>query len=102
MSKVNAKNKVTAEDLAKRGNGGKEQVVLDLAEHEKVQVAILLEKVNILRAQLDQVSQALSELIRSIVGIRGLDTDKFGVNLAAGKILPVEPVKSDKVESPNS
>ena len=63
----------------------------DLTEGEKVQVAVMLEKMNLLQGQLTQVQKAASDLISAIVKLRGLDPANYGINLAAGKILPVAP-----------
>lgn len=92
MAKVNAHEKIDIEALAKR-NGGKEQVSDVLTEGEKVQVAVMLEKLNTLQAQLNQIRSATSDLITCIVMARGYDPQKYGVNLAAGRILPVDEPK---------
>jgi hypothetical protein len=93
MTKVNAKDKTKLQDLAKLRDNGGGQADYPLTDGEKVQMAIMLEKVNGLQAQLNQASQATADLISSIVKARGLDPKKFGVNLAAGKILPTDEVK---------
>lgn len=91
MEKLNAIEKIVkVKDLSRRGNGENELQDYPLTEHEITQVAIMLEKVNTLTAQLDQVNKAFSALIESIVTARKLDTRKFGVNLAAGKILSLK------------
>ena len=90
MAKVNAGHKVGIEQLARRDNGAKERVSDVLTEGEKVQVAVMMEKLNLLQTQLDQIKQATAALITSIVVVRGLDPQKYGVNLAAGRVLPVE------------
>ena len=64
---------------------------LELTEIEKVQVEIIVKKLNELQAKTVLVQQILSGSIKKIVELRGLDTTRFGVNLAAGRILPVEP-----------
>ena len=92
-SKVNAMNKVDIGALAQRGNGSKEGVSDVLTEGEKVQVAIMMERLNLLQAQLQQIRQATAELITTIVKARGLDPKYYGVNLAAGRILATEPEK---------
>lgn len=91
MGKANARNRLLKlEALAKRGGDGKEPVNDALTEGEKVQVGVMLERLNTLQAQLDQVRRATADLISSIVVARGLDPQKFGVNLAVGRILPVD------------
>jgi len=99
-SKVNAMQKVDIGTLARRGNGAKEQMSDVLTEGEKVQVSIMMERLNLLQAQLEQVKMATAELITSIVTARGLDPHKYGVNLAAGRILPVEPPQPQPAEGP--
>ena len=91
-SGVNANRKVTIEELARRGNGSKGQVSDVLTEGEKVQMAVMLEKLNLLQAQLSQIQMGTSDLINTIVTSRGLDPQKYGVNLAAGRILPIDTV----------
>ena len=89
-SKVNAMTqKVDIGALARRKDGNKGQMTEVLTEGEKVQVAIMMERLNLLQTQLDQIKGATAELITSIVIARGLDPVKYGVNLAAGKVLPV-------------
>lgn len=91
MAKLNTeKGKVGIEALARRKDGGKEQMSDVLTEGEKVQMAVMVERLNNLQAQLDQIRRATADLITSIVTARGLDPQKYGVNLAAGRILPVE------------
>jgi len=85
--------KVDVGELARRGNGSKGQVSDVLTEGEKVQMAVMLEKLNLLQAQLDQIRMGTSDLINTIVTGHGLDPQKYGVNLAAGRILPIEPIK---------
>ena len=89
MEKVNAGHKVGIEELARRGDGKKEQMSDVLTEGEKVQVAVMMERLNLLQTQLDQIKRATADLITSIVTARGLDPQKYGVNLAAGRVLPV-------------
>jgi len=92
--KVNAKSaKVRVEELAQHGDGKKELLPDILTEGEKVQVAIMFERLNALQAQLGQVRNACSELITTIVVARGFDPKKYGVNLAAGRVLPVDVPK---------
>ena len=117
MAKVNAeKGKVKIEDLvslpltraerrritrAERKDGKHllaSPLTEVLSEAEKVQLVVLIEKVNTLQAQLQQVQLGLSGLIGSIVGQRGLDPKKFGVNLAAGKILPIDAPSNEGVK----
>lgn len=97
MKRVNAiGEKLQIKDLADRGKDGdkgKADITL-LTEAEKTQVAVLVERVSALQVQFNQVNSALSELIRSIVVMRGLDSAEFGVNLAAGRVLPIDkPIK---------
>lgn len=69
---------------------------LELTEAEKITFGLLLERAQQLQAQSQQVNIAISGQVTQIVRSRGLDPAKFGVNLAAGKILPLEvpPVKA--------
>ena len=91
MEKLNAKEgKVDIEALARRGDGKKEPMSDVLTEGEKVQVAVMIERLNNLQVQLDQMKRATADLITSIVTLRVRDPKAYGVNLAAGKILPVE------------
>lgn len=97
----NAKgSKLDIRALATRKNGDREQVSDTLTAGEKVQVAVMVEKLNGLQTQLAQIQGATSELITTIVVSRGLDPKKYGVNLAAGKILPVGPVAPVAPEVP--
>ena len=98
MDKLNAKEgKVDIGALVRRGDGRGEQVSDVLTEGEKVQVAVMVERLNNLQAQLDQMKRATADLITSIVSARGLDPQKYGVNLAVGKVLPIEqPVSEGK------
>ena len=99
MEKINThRQKVRLEDLANaRKDGSKEAMSDVLTEAEKVQVAVLIEKAQTLQAQFNQVNQGLSGLITSIVTARGLDPKEFGVNLAAGRILPIDsPIPVNK------
>lgn len=89
-NKLNAKeSKVSIDDLKKRKDGDKEQLPLTMSEGEKVQLAVLLEKISLTQEQLRQYQIAASELVATIVKSRGLDPKEYGVNLAAGQILPV-------------
>ena len=91
MDKLNAKeSKVDIGALSRRGDGSKEQMTDVLTEGEKVQMAVMIERLNNLQAQLDQIRRATADLITSIVTVRGLDPQKYGVNLAAGRVLPTE------------
>lgn len=94
------KQKVKVEQIMPQGGNGRKEIAdpFLLTEGEKIQLIVIIEKVNTLKAQLDQVSKGLSDLITSIVVIRGLNPEKFGVNLAAGRILPVD-VPVNAVES---
>ena len=91
-SGLNANRKIGIEDLARRGNGNKESISDALTEGEKVQMAVMLERLHTIQAQLDQIRMGTSDLINSIVTSRGLDPQKYGVNLAAGRILPIDTV----------
>ena len=111
MAKVNAtEGKVKIEGLAplnraerrrtaRADKGDGQHPDYPLTEAEKIQVAVLIEKMNTLQAQIQQVQVGLSGLITSIVELRGLDPKKFGVNLAAGKILPVDAPAGSEVET---
>lgn len=98
MAKDNSRairaTKVDVGVLGRRKDGSKEAVSDVLTEGEKVQMAVMLERLNLLQAQLDQIRRATSDLINTIVTSRGLDTQKYGVNLAVGRILPIDPVKA--------
>lgn len=88
---LNAKeSKVNIEELNRRKNGDKEQLSPILTDGEKVQMSVMLEKLNLLQAQLRQVQIATSELVTTIVKSRGLNPKEYGVNLAAGKVVPIE------------
>lgn len=63
---------------------------VDLTDAEKVTFGILFERSNTLQQQVQQCQMALSANIRQAVELRGLDPQKFGVNLGVGKILPVD------------
>ena len=72
------------------------QTKMELTEVEKATLAIVIERVNQLQAELQKAQMALSGLITQAVQGRGLDTLKFGVNLAAGRVLPVDtPPRGD-------
>lgn len=89
--------KVTVDEVFGRKDGDKEAAMDKLAtltEAEKIQVAVLIEKSGTLQAQFKSVSEALSSLINSIVVMRGFDPKKYGVNLAAGKVLLMEETKT--------
>lgn len=91
MEKLNTReSKVDIEALVKRGDGQKKPMSDVLTDGEKVQMAVMLERLNNLQSQLDQIRRATGDLITSIVVARGLDPKLYGVNLAAGRILPVE------------
>ena len=86
--KVNA-----VEDLGKPNRAERRRVAkagVELTDAEKVTFAILIEKVNLLQRQTQECQMALSTNIGQAVEARGLDPQKFGINLAAGKILPIE------------
>ena len=61
-----------------------------LTQGEKVQLAIMFEKLNMLETQVQQVRAGVGELITSMVTHRGLDPIAYGVNLAEGMIKPIE------------
>ena len=94
MGKINAHSKLDIGTLNRRKDGNKEQMSDVLTEGEKVQMAVMMERLNTLQAQLDQIRRATADLITSIVVARGLDPQKYGVNLAAGRVLPVTPQPS--------
>lgn len=78
------------DNLKHRKDGGGEDPKRILSEGEKVQVAVMLERLTALETQTQQIRLGLADLIRTIVVSRGLDDSKFGVNLAAGRILPID------------
>ena len=88
VKKVNAVEDLANLNRAERRRAAK--VGVELTDAEKVTIAILIERVNLLQRQLQECQMALSANIGQAVTNRGLDTLKFGVNLAAGKILPIE------------
>ena len=89
--KVNAGEKlVKMEELM-----GKEADML-LNDAEKINLSILLEKAQEIQAQFERVQTAIQGLVRQVVTLRGLDPAKYGMNLAAGRILPLEAVDSRK------
>jgi len=98
VTKVNAGQKVVRIGDLHKSNGGKPSV--ELTEGEKVQVSVIFEKLSGLQSQLDLVKIGLSELITSIVTARGLDPAHYGVNLAAGKVLLVDPNLGSPVKEP--
>ena len=100
LGRLNAQqDKVKLEQLmARRKDGSKEAISDTLTDGEKVQLSVMLEKVNVLQSQLNQVTGAFTELIASIVTLRGLDVREYGVNLAAGRILPID--KPKPIEKP--
>ena len=77
---------------AEEAFSGKPKVSDDLTPSERVQLTLMLDRLNLLNNQLREVDLATRELVGSIVMARGRDPLKFGVNLAAGKILPVQPI----------
>ena len=93
--------------VSRQGKAAEAEKRTLLTDGEKVQMAVMLEKLQIVETQAKQVRLGLSELITSIVRQRGLDPMKFGVNLGAGRILPIgkdgqgqEPPKAEaKVEA---
>ena len=94
MSNKNPCRTNATKGMVKAGEifGGHPQVSDDLTPSERVQMTIMFDRLNLLNAQLREVDLATRELIRSIVTARGKNPEKFGVNLAAGKILPVQPI----------
>ena len=62
-----------------------------LTEAEKYNVELLLQKQQELQQQLNKVAIALSGFISQTVSARGLNPKSWGVNLAAGRILPISP-----------
>ena len=112
MSKPNpGKAKVNAIGGAVKAKelfGGKPIIPDELTETEMTQVQVMLERLNALQAQLQETNQALQKvdaatrnLIGSIVQARGRDPMKFGVNLAAGRILPIDPTPQPVVIPPS-
>lgn len=86
--KANAVNQKVNWD--KLMNKGQPMPKMELTEAEKINFTILLEKANQLQVDFQKVNIAIAGLVGQIVQSRGLDTTKFGVNLAAGRILPIE------------
>jgi len=102
MSKANAMgNNLKLEEITKKEAQveiTKKEAAMELTDVEKATIPIVVERVNILQAELQKAQFALSGLITQAVQARRLDPNKFGVNLAAGRILPVETPKGDGVE----
>ena len=97
--KVNTGSKLKLDELP--FGGGTKEDVCQLTEDEKVLFAIMLEKAGGLQAQLEQVQKAIASLVGRMVESRKLDPQLFGVNLAAGRILPIEqPKTSDNGKKP--
>ncbi len=61
-----------------------------LTDAEKAGLSILIEKQGQVEAELQKCRIALSGMIAQVVQARGLDVRKFGVNLGAGRILPID------------
>ena len=70
-----------------------------LTDAEKAGLSILIEKQGQVEMELQKSRLALSGMIAQVVQARGLDVRKFGVNLGAGRILPIDHPKSIE-ESP--
>lgn len=68
-------------------------IVNKLTEGERVQMSVMLEKLESLHSQAELVKRAFSELITTIVSSRGLDPQQYGVNIGQGEILPLEERK---------
>ncbi|KKK91843.1 hypothetical protein LCGC14_2708880 [marine sediment metagenome] len=86
MSKANAKTKVRMEEVM----GRKSKPQMEITEAEKINFSILMERSQQLKAEFDKVGIAIAGLEGQIVISRGLDPQKYGVNLAAGMILSTE------------
>ena len=72
-----------------------------LTEAEKIQMTVLLQRAQELQAQFNQVNIGLSGLVAQIVTSRKLNPKIYGVNLAAGRILPLDqPQPGGDGESP--
>lgn len=84
--RVNVRDRVKMEQLT-----GKTPQ-MELSEAETINFKILVEKSQQLQAEFNQVQKAIAGLVGQIITSRGLNPKKFGVNLAAGRILPLEPI----------
>ena len=84
--KVNVRDKTTMQELM----GKSPPVNMELTDPEKITFGILLEKANNLQSDLQKVQGAIQAQVAVIVGARGLSTAKYGVNLAAGRILLID------------
>ena len=102
---ANSKKKVSAiQGPVKLGDlTGKPATNMELTEVEKTTFGIVLERLNQLQTDFQKVQVAVSGMVDQSVKMRGLDPKKFGVNLAAGKILPIDvpsvPVKPEAVQN---
>ena len=61
-----------------------------LTDAEKAGLSILIEKQGQVEMELQKCRLALSGMITQVVQARGLDVRKFGINLGAGRILPID------------
>ena len=91
--------KLTAQDVF---GGGKPAPQMELTEVEKFNFEVLLQRLALATDQLKQAEAEVKRLdagVRAVAGQlvfdRGLDQTKFGVNLAAGRILPLEGPGAD-------
>lgn len=74
-----------------------------LTDGEKAILTVLLEKAQWVETEDQKVQMerqksrlALSGMVGQIVQARGLDVTKFGVNLAAGRIMPIDQPIEEK------
>lgn len=88
---ANAKRELTREALTQQNSK------MLLTDAEKFNLELLFQKLQSLGEEQRKIQVALSGFISQVVQARGLDPLNYGVNLAAGRILPVEqqpaPVK---------
>ena len=94
MSKAvrqNINRELTQQAMARRDDQG-----MLLTDAEKAGLSILIEKTGQVELELQRARLALSGMIGQIVQARGLDVTKFGVNLAAGRILPIDSPTQEK------
>lgn len=105
MSKPNpGKAKVNAIGRAVKAKelyGGRPIIPDELTEVESLRLALAQEKLTNLQLQFQVEETTFRQLITSIVQARGKDPLKWGVNLVAGKILPIEAVASPVVVPPS-
>ena len=84
--------KLTAQDVF---GGCKPAPQMELTEAEKFTFEILLQKLNEAQVEFQRMDAGVKAIVGQILQSRGLDQTKFGVNLAAGRILPLEGPGAD-------